>query len=276
MSNKYFDNNQWKKSLVVYDKWLKEQNVDAHKMWYKRMKSTNPPKVEGAVAEAVAWDYLSSRLSNPSLSDKPGSGGPDFKFGDNKKSIYVEVTNLSKELVSKKTGLSNMPTNFKCYWFGLLTQIVKRKVISKAGQLKDIGSPQILFVTTLHFQASAFLVERKHLENLLTSDPKIAIPISPQEYSSGDDPYQIIDFEHSIFTCSKSLITSRSHLSAVLVGGFGVMTKDVQVFGLLNPNPLYPIEIRDFIDVPFCQFRTWPPDKQVDLVWSDSYLNNQG
>ncbi len=56
------DLSRWSPSITQYADWLvADSRVDA-KEWEHRINSRDLPKVEGAVAEALAWDYIGNRV----------------------------------------------------------------------------------------------------------------------------------------------------------------------------------------------------------------------
>lgn len=129
----HVDLRRWAPSLTAFSQWLEKQSHVAAREWSGRLNSNAGEKVEGAVAEAAAWDYFTCRVDSVRLADEPGTGGVDFEFMNNGKSFLIEVTNMSTETCTEMCGFSD--TEIKAGSYGLLTEKIRHKVRGKFEQV---------------------------------------------------------------------------------------------------------------------------------------------
>lgn len=254
----------WSPSIGAYASWLDREDFDAAGLWAKRLKSKGLAHVEGAVAEAVAWDFLSHRVDEI----RPGSiseGGPDFRCVRNGRTFFVEVTNLSRALVTKRTGLTEEVDGAQTY--GDLTGLIKQEVKSKAGRASNLGAPHLVFVTTLHGMASQVCVDRAHVAHVLHSTTGIGGSFDAERGEIVGPLREFTRMELSAFTQAFTVDPARRNVSAVLVGGFGTYP-DVRVLGVRHPDPVHSFDPALFEDVPFFEFTTWPPNPRVMARWT--------
>src|SRR5436190_14901233 len=99
----------WSPSIRAYANWILADNGAEAKEWEHRINSHDLRAVEGAVAEAVAWDYLGNRVKRISrYQPAPGAKrSPDFLCTSGDMEFVVEVTNLSRDHVSSLTHLDD-------------------------------------------------------------------------------------------------------------------------------------------------------------------------
>lgn len=254
----------WGPSIRPYADWLDRLDPAAARHWALRLRSPELASVEGAVAEAVAWDFLSHRVDLIS----PGAlatGGPDFRCEKAGFTFYVEVTNLTRSVVTEWTGLSEELTGPRNY--GDLTGLIKREVSGKAGQGRNLGAPYLVLVTTLHGMASHICVDRAHVAHVLHSTTAISGDFDPDRGEVVGPLRQITRMELSTFTKQFSVDPARRNVSAVLVGGFGTYP-DVRVLGVSHPDPARPFDSSLLHDVPFFEFTAWPPDPRIIARWT--------
>lgn len=267
MGSEEVDLSTWAEAIQAYSQWLVNESNDAAKMWSQKLNSQDRAGVEAAAAEAITWDYLTPRLGTPSLADDPSVGGPDFCFETPAGPVYVEVTNLSRDVVTRHTGLPDLPDG-GARNYSPLTGLIKNKITQKAGQLGDHGAPMIVVVSTLHFQASVVCIQRKHLESVLHSEPRITWLWNPETGDAVGEPFQQTDFRLGAFTKGRAPVASRTHLSGIVVAGFGLRPPAAHVFGLHHPEAARPIAPEAMGDIPFCRFAEWPPQGEIKLEWT--------
>ncbi len=90
---------------MTFAEWLEGEDKTGAENWSRRLKSSQSYLVESAVAEAVIWDYISSRCDSVRLADVPGVGGADFEFSVAGNQFLVEVTNISIEAAADASAM---------------------------------------------------------------------------------------------------------------------------------------------------------------------------
>jgi hypothetical protein len=259
----------WARPINIYCDWVLKRAPYAAQRWADRLNSPDEAMVEGAVAEALVWNYLDDHDVSAELADSPGISNPDFRCSAAGGDYWVEVTNISSAAATQRTGLTPQPDGPGS--FSLLTRAIKDEVTSKAGQFStaDLGAPLVIFVTTLHYQVSCLCVAPDWVEYLLYSEPKIAVPVRLDGSHPPGNPYQTTDMCFSVCTRNHSTEAARRHISAVVVGGFGLRWPDSCVLGVLHPDPIHAFDPEFLPRVPFCRFAKWPPGDEVQVEWME-------
>ncbi len=148
-------------------------------MWSRRLNSGQAEQVEGAVAEAVAWDFLACRSTSARLSEVAGSGGVDFEFESGGRAFLVEVTNISSGAAGDASGMPD--TDLFKGFYGLLTKQIRSKVRGKLEQAQqEQQHPLLVLVTTLHWNASHACINRTAVEFAMGSPPRITGRFNPE------------------------------------------------------------------------------------------------
>lgn len=259
------DIRRWAESVGPYAEWLNQNDFSAARQWFLRLRSNDPALVEGAVAEAVAWSFLVRKVDCIT----PGNlstGGPDFRCESAGGAFYVEVTNLSRSVVTERTHLSEELANGWRH-YGDLTGLIKREVSGKAPQGRHLGVPYLVFATTLHMQASIVCVSRAHVAHVLHSTTAISGDFDPDRGEVRGPLREITRMELSTFTRAFTVDPARRNVSGVLVGGFGTYP-DVRVLGVRHPDPVHTFDPDLLEGVPFFEFALWPPDPRVMTRWT--------
>jgi hypothetical protein len=269
---------QWARSLTAFEKWIGAANSTARKAWLRKLNSDRDEHVQSAVAEAVAWDYIASRCESSQLNDTPGTGGADFKFVAGGRSFLVEVTNISTEAASAASGMPD--TDLFSGSYSLLTKTIRQKVRNKLEQAREQSKhPLLIFVTTLHKNASSACVDRTAVEFAMASPPKITGKFNSMTGEVEGNLYQSTDLAQSVFLTPQLVLgpdgspmaqAKWQPISGFLLGGFGVNPTDVRVYGALNPEASRPFDPTILRDVPFCSFREWPASKGIAFDWTIS------
>ncbi len=166
MTAETIDLKPWGPAIQAYLKWIEPRDITIARRWCNRLHSADSAQVEASLGEAVAWDYLKCRVDAIDLWEDASVGGPDFRCTQNGNRFIVEITNLSRETVTRVTGLDNLP-GFKNYQN--LTARIKSEVSAKAAQCAGLSVPAVVFVTTFHRDATIHCVCRDHVSQLLTS-----------------------------------------------------------------------------------------------------------
>lgn len=266
----------WAPSLTTFAKWLETENGTTAEQWSRKLKSSQSYQVEGAIAEAVIWDYISSRCDSARLAEDPGLGGVDFEFSVEGNQFLVEVTNISSEAATDATAMPDQEPFRGNYC--LLTKNIRQKVRNKLVQARaQSDRPLLVAVTTLHSNASRACVSRLAVEFALGSPPKITSKWNPQTGDSEGDLYQSTDLSQSVFLSPRPVMgpdgepiaqAKYQPISGFLLGGFGLNPSNVRVFGALNPEAIRPFDPKLLPDVPFCSFKEWPVTTSIDFTWT--------
>lgn len=196
-------------------------NSGAASVWSKNLQSDEEAVSEGAIAEAIAWDYLKHRIDRiRSAETSDSEPSPDFLCEMDGREFYVEVTNISRERATEITGLaddvdlSSSGPRFYREW----SSEVKREIIAKARQGTGLDKPYVVMVCTLHKQASALLCSRPHVENILHSRTHLQGFIDSEGEPVGDIQH-VADLRHAAFTQKGSTEPARRHVSGALIAG---------------------------------------------------------
>lgn len=255
----------WQPSVSAYADWLNCMDFDTARHWAKRLTSPQLASVEGAVAEAVAWDFLYHRVGEIAPG-KLSTGGPDFVCERSGYTFHVEVTNLCRSVVTERTSLTDtVEEGYRHY--GDLTGLIKAEVSGKTAQGRNLGVPYLVLVTTLHWGASVACVSRAHVAHVLHSTTSISGDFYPELGEVVGPLREITRMELSAFTRKFTTDPARRNVSGVLVGGFGTYP-DVRVLGVLHPDPVHPFDCTLLEDVPFFEFTSWPPSPQIQTRWT--------
>lgn len=226
--------------------WLKPFGKQRLKKWEDLLKS-NP---EGAICEAATRKLLSEHGVVVEPYEDPSSGGPDFRCTKDNKCFYVEVTCISKDAATKKTGLSDeLPKPSRVQRFGIPTQKIFYEIRNKTSQCSNLDAPCILVIGTLHFQAGAVCfskpLNKKVAEHLLIGTPQITIKIDPEQGRAISNTYKTTELRDSAFirfqkTSDGQVDFVRNPVSAILLCSFGC--RPFEVVGALHPNPNYQFD----------------------------------
>lgn len=219
---------------------------------------------ESAKAEAVMFSILRSKFSDVKIGEDVSKGGADFLCISEESKFIVEVTSLESDAVSRQSGLKNeIPENGAATWFKMITNKLRTKVSSKAGQVSGVDVPRILAITTEHMDGDILLGQRA-AQFLLTSDTKIEVPINKPIDKVG----LATDLKDSVFFRSKNgvLESCRKSISAILL--VHTQADKCGMIGILHPDPAYQFSINLFPDVPFIRLKKWPPENnQIETEW---------
>lgn len=270
------DLSRWAPSLTAYEKWLRSESEPTVRQWLRKLSGRDPTAVEGAIAEAAAWDFLASHCESCRLHEIPGVGGVDFEFTMRGQSFLVEVTNISTDAATAASGMPDTEMFKGCY--GLLTRQLRDKVRTKLSQAaKNPGRPTLIFVTTLHWNAGHICLSHTAIEFAMGSPPKITGRLNRETGATEGELYQSTDLSQSVFLTPSPILGPDGHpvaqarfqpISGFLVGGFGARPEDVRVLGGLNPEAERPFDPTLLPDTPFCSFREWPVRDRIAFKWT--------
>ena len=142
-----------------------------------------------------------------------------------------------------------------------------RKVKGKAEQAGGLDKPYLLFIPILHFQASAITLSTRHLEQILVGSTGVGGAVDPAAGAVVGELHNVAMLDYPCFFRPRTLEPTRRHMSAVLVGGFGLVPPDCNVGGVLHPDPLRPFDRARLPDACFGRLDPWPPVDGLRIVW---------
>lgn len=229
---------------------------------------------EAAVAEAIVFGMLQGFNVDPQINDKVDQGGPDFiccaggspLIGHSLENRFVvEATSLSPDAVSNRSKIPNeVPEGVAGGAFGLVTMNICNKAKDKATQLSDYQMPRVLAIASSH-AAIAVLFNGATATWALVSDPHWKQEIG----SSTVDTAQYTNLEKSVFMMpgpDGTILSCRKSISAILL--VAVYGDKSQVWGILHPEPAYPLNIGFLPDLPFVRVAQWPVvDGRIQTEW---------
>ena len=224
--------------------------------------------IESARAEAVIFAWLRQIGKNPTIYEKAGTGGIDFKchpaIGGE---FLVEVTSFATKALSSASGLPTDLTHPSGRAYKMVTPELRLRVGKKMDQLSTGGIiPRILVITSEH-PMSDLVFDRAGAVNLLVSDWTFCVPLS--------DPSAVFHhtaLENSVFfrndeTASANLVPCRCSASAVLL--VCILPDGVRAVGVVHPEPAIPLDINALPEIPLLYFASWPPaDGKLRPEWT--------
>ncbi len=262
-----------------YRSWLTSQphGLARAKKWSNDLASCeDEAKAEGAIAEALVWGFLRSKVTKIDSADDPSKGGPDFRCWTDPHSFFVEVTNISRETMTNVTHIIDCETTpFVGGHFRLATKQITAEVRAKAKQFsrRKFGCPLLVFVTTLHGQASRDVIAREHVPNILFDDGGFSglVDLSGAENPRVVELGETYGRSSSICYIKMTGELTRLHISGVIVGGFG--DSPPPVFGVLHPFAAYPFDPSLLPGVPSATVVPWPLQfgDSFEIRWSDEW-----
>lgn len=258
---------QHRDSIVRYRRWLERRSIDSLKQFLNRLGSGVPQTVEGALGEAVAWNWLAPRCERISLYEVPGTGGPDFLCESSGERFLVEVTTITRETTTRRSGLSESPDQ-RFGTYGSIMRAIKKKADKKAAQVAGYELPVLVFVVTLHYQASVLCLSCLHVEQLLIGSTGFGITIDAKRGEAVGKPYSTAALDHPVFFGEGTTTPARRHISGILLGGFGLVPPKCVVKGVVHPDPVRPIDIACLPDLRWCMLEPWPSiDGTLGVTW---------
>lgn len=219
---------------------------------------------EAARAEAVAFDFLRSRNLEPRLLEDASSGGCDFECRFGETSFAVEVTALTDETMSERSGIDD---NFELGYVdmpGMLGALRSRlSTKSSSKQVKKYEGPRVLFIGSQHMSTNILFMGG--IEEFLTGSSKIVVPISRNGGPAGES-YMATDLEnaaHLTKSASGQATLFRPTYAIVLL--VGIDPDKSYIMGILHPEPEYALPYHVFPQVPFARVR-WPIENNIVRV----------
>jgi hypothetical protein len=146
----------------------------------------------------------------------------------------------------------------------MLTQAVCNTAKDKDKQLEGCGMPVVVAIASAHRGISALFNEAA-AEWCLVSDPQITIPLNDPEGGQ-----QTTNLRNSLFfrpsPDRKMIVPCRQNISAILL--IAVYGEHSEIYGILHPEPAFPLKIQFFPKLPFIRVKNWPiTDGLITTEW---------
>jgi|GEM_PF-855238 hypothetical protein len=243
----------------AYSLFLEVCHPDHHKQFEARLQR-NP---DAARSEAVVFSWLRAQGYWPQVAESLGKGGMDFlclpKSDD---PFLIEVTSLNKEAVERRSGLPD-ELDEVARSFSMITPNLWSKSLHKAPQLSGYDFPRVLAICLTHVGASV-LLGTLAAEWLMTSEPRIALPIAKEEPSSTRNE---TDLKTAAFfeIHDGAIVPLRQSISAILL--ISIWDNQLDIIGMIHPAAAVPLDYRIFREVPFLKVK-WPIiDYTITTEW---------
>lgn len=240
----------------------------------KRFDGLRVAERDAAIAEAVVFATLQGLNVNPQINDDVTTGGADFLCCASRSPLLarsaqdqfiVEATCLNPDAVTSRSKIPNaIPEEISGGAFGLVTQNIYNKAKDKATQLGGYPMPRILAIASAH-QGVAVLFNSATAKYALVSDPYWKQEIGCNKI----DDTQYTALETSVFIKpgpDGTIVPCRQSISAILL--IAVYGDKSQVWGILHPQPAYPLNINFLPNLPFVRISPWPvADGKIMTEW---------
>ena len=234
----------------AYSVFLEVRHPDHKKHFHDRL-AADP---DSAKAEAVVFSWLRLRGSNPQVAESPSTGGTDYLcVPESNGPFLIEVTSLNRDAVEQRSGWPDQ-LDERAHAFSMITPNLWSKARTKAPQLGNHAVPRVLAITLAHIGASA-LLGTLAAEWMMMSEPKIQVPIA---LSGQPGPTRTVsDLRKAAFIRlqNHAVVPVLQSISAVLL--IAIWDTQLEVVGLLHPEPAVPLDYGVFDDVPFLRVE-WP------------------
>jgi hypothetical protein len=220
-----------------------------------------------ARAEAVTFSLLRPVVDEITIAEDVVEGGPDFLCSNGDAKFIVEVTSLEGEAVAAQSGWPNaIPEDGSGGSFGMITHTLRTKASEKASQLSGYEMARVLVITCEHIAADV-LLGPLGAEMFLTSETKIAVPISTRE-SIDEKVHLTTDLKDSVFFRFKNGLVEPCRQSISVIILLSVFGDDCLAVGILHPNPKHVFSIGLLPSVPFLRMKRWPPENHsIETEW---------
>ena len=219
---------------------------------------------EAAKAEAVVFSFFNQNGYDIRVEEtSKNKGGVDFRVRTANSEFVVEVTSVSQNTFTKKSGV---PTKFKSSKVFTVSSCrvarrIRQEAFDKAGQMSGYNCPAILVITSEHLQYGHILQNKNApfgASMFMMSPPGIAIEHNPKirdddtETPTSLTSGNATNLEYSLFLKFNKrgrIEFCRKQISAVLL--FYIRTHEASIVGLLHPKPIYRFSHKILPSVPF-------------------------
>ena len=257
-------NPYWDELADEHRKWLSAFDPQYTRNWEKLLNADD----EAAMAEARVRHILQGYgiVVEPNEDLAGDTRRPDFRCSSALEKFYVEVTCISKEMATAKTGIPDEPHGVTP--FRPLNDAVFAKCKGKASQCGNLDGPALLVVGTFHTFAAMASFDRPAVDWLLTGKPKMAWDIDMRTGKQVGDDYQVTELYSAAFLRpdkTQEVGFARSSLSGLLLVGLG--SEPPRMIGVLHPNPACPFDPSVLPQIEFGQVELDRQSRQMQVSW---------
>jgi hypothetical protein len=256
-------------TIARHRTWLDRFPAAYRAKWEQQFASAE----ESAMCEAHVREVLEANGAEVSPADDPAAGGPDFRCTVAGRHFYVEVTCLTRDVVTRWTNLEpSLPASRGPRSYNDLTALVRQKASKKAVQCSELDAPCLLALGTFDIRASVVCVDELHIQHILTSHTGIGMAFDGEIGESVGPVRHIVNMrDSSVLRLGGygALETCRKPISGFLICGFGseVWRKDFPVRGLLHPDAVRPFPRELLPRIRFCRLLPGYGRGELQPVW---------
>ena len=220
-------------------RWLGAFDAQYLRNWQKLLNADD----EAAMAEARVRQVLEQWGVKVEPNEDLGGGTqrPDFRCLKGEAVFYMEVTCISKETATAKTGIPDESHGMTAC--RPLNDAIFSECKGKASQCGNVDGPCLLAVGTWHTFAAMFSFKRPVVDWLLTGEAKLAWNIDMQTGQQVGDDYQVTELYSAAFLrpdLNEEVGFARSSISGLVLCSYG--SERACRIGVLHPNPARPFD----------------------------------
>ena len=239
---------------------------------YQQRLEVNPT---GGRAEAVTFHFLKTCVDEVKINEHPRDGGTDFlcKTGDSE--FIAEVTSITTDTVTKKSGLKDdLTEGTTVQTFSPITQKLCDTVNSKESQMSKYNYPGILVIASDHPLADT-LFDPFDAQRLLVGDMKIGFSIATERQEMQErSTTNVTELKYSCFLqVNQDWDVCNRSISAVLL--FHISGASAFILGILHPDPIHNFSPKLLSSIPFIRLKKWPPEDSILGVEWVKYEDNE-
>ena len=196
---------------------------------------------ESAIVDACVRDLLARQTDSLEPFEGPSEGGPDYVCRNADEHFYAEVTCLEEGRVTRLTSLTpSLPSPHGAQSYSDLTRAILNECVTKARQLQNLDSPCLLFIGTLHPQASQVCFQEVQLNDLLTGSEHMERDFDPGKGEAVGPTRVATDLSNAPFLrfTAQGVEGARKTISGIVCCGFGWYPPEIR--GVLHPEAVRP------------------------------------
>jgi len=225
--------------------------ADEHRQWlsafdaqylanWERLLSADD---ESAMTEASVRRMLEHHgvLVEPNEDLHGNQQRPDFRCQQGDYKFYVEVTRISIDKATEKTGIAETPSDFSP--FRPLNNSIFQACIGKAKQCGGMDAPVLLAIGTWHGFAAMTVFQKPMIGMLLTGETKMTWNVDMTTGQQVGDTIQTTELYSAAFLKpdnTQAIGYARSSISGLLLCSVGLAS--LKTLGVLHPNPTHAFD----------------------------------
>jgi len=246
--------------------WISAFDAQYLKNWEKLLNADE----EAAFAEARVRSLLQSYgiAVEPSEDLRGVTQRPDYLCFIRDHRFYVEVTCISKDVATAKTGIPDEPHGLTgCQ---PLTDSIFGKCRGKARQCGNLDVPALIAVGTFHTFAAMLSFTKPCVNSVLTGKTGLGWTMDTHTGKKVDDGCVVTELDSAAFLCcdeTQEIGYARSSISGLLLCGLG--SEPIRILGILHPNPARPFDPAVLPQVEFGELVVDGTLGELRVMWRD-------